>query len=470
MAIPDTATPKDYSTVIYSKTEIDAMELAETTRVDAQLDLKSLKADEGSPSGIATLDATGKVSLVELPTASDAQAIDDTNVSNILTPSNLDYVLQVKDYISTTDSHTAFGNLESDGSKTMDANYAPQASTDIATVAYVQTVASSNTTTYVVGTQVEMLALDPIIIGDRCFITADGVNNGEYLATAASTGGSVIGDWELKTDIASWGTILGTLSNQTDLQNALDLKATTSTTDAIELKTDFISVTQAVDLDVMETNSDTSKVITDHITVTSATDLDTMRTDVSNSKTTTDFITATEAVNLDTHTSDISSIDGRVTTLEGSHGLVLNAFSLATSQQPSALDTPLQVEFGTAQSNVDVSIDVNGVITFNTAGTYMLNFKFQYGRSGSVGTSILLFRVLLDGSQIGYTQAAKIDNADISVPWSSTDFITVTAGQTLTTEIVRDGSGNNSGGAIALDPSLIGWGTAPCAAVTIHKN
>lgn len=139
---------------------------------------------------------------------------------------------------------------------------------------------------------------------------------------------------------SAWGAITGTLSNQTDLQNALDAKQASDAdltaiaalspanddiiqrkagswinrtlaqlatdlglsnyfnkssddtddvtvgatnkfaTAAEKTKLGFISVTQAVDLDAIETNSNASKVKTDFITVTQAVDLDAIETRV----------------------------------------------------------------------------------------------------------------------------------------------------------------------------------------------
>ena len=94
MAIDPNSTPKDYSLIIYSKTEIDAMEALETTRVDTELNSKSDKQDQGSPSGIATLDPAGKVNLVELPIATPLEALDPLDNVTLMTPMRVDYVLE----------------------------------------------------------------------------------------------------------------------------------------------------------------------------------------------------------------------------------------------------------------------------------------------------------------------------------------------------------------------------------------
>ena len=75
--------------------------------------------------------------------------------------------------------------------------------------------------------------------------------------------------------------------------------------------------------------------------------------------------------------------------IEESHSVLLNAASTASSQEPTELDTALQIEFGIAQTTDDVEIAATGAITFKTAGKYIVSPFFQYGRGGSVGVSNL---------------------------------------------------------------------------------
>ena len=177
----------------------------------------------------------------------------------------------------------------------------------------------------------------------------------------------------------------------------------------------------------------------------------------------------TNTTSIATNASDITSVSNRVTALESTHSVLLNATSTASSQQPVALDTPLQVEFGALQTTADIDISATGAITFKTAGKYILAFFFQYGRTGAAGTSHMLNRLLVNGTQLGNTLGAKVDNSDVLVPWSSTVQLTVNANDVITTEIVRDSAGDNSGGLFALTPTIAGWNNAPCASVQIFR-
>jgi hypothetical protein len=161
-------------------------------------------------------------------------------------------------------------------------------------------------------------------------------------------------------------------------------------------------------------------------------------------------------------------LDVRLDSIEGSHSVLLAAASVATSQQPTLTDTPLQVEFGPLQSTTDIDISAAGAITFKTAGKYIISTFFQYGRTGASGTSILLNRYLRNGTQEGSSLSAKVDSANVLVPWSSSIQFTASANDVLTIEVMRDSAGDNSGGLFAVTPTA-GWNTAPCAAIQIYK-
>ena len=165
----------------------------------------------------------------------------------------------------------------------------------------------------------------------------------------------------------------------------------------------------------------------------------------------------------------ITALEARTTVLEASHELLLIATSLATSQEPTALDTPIQVEFGALQTTTDIDISAIGAITFNTAGKYIISPFFQYGRTGAAGVSVLLNRYLKNGTQIGNSLSAKIDDADTLVPWSSSIQFTAAVNDVLTIEIMRDSTGANEGGLFSIDPVVAGWATAPCASIQIYK-
>jgi hypothetical protein len=155
---------------------------------------------------------------------------------------------------------------------------------------------------------------------------------------------------------------------------------------------------------------------------------------------------------------------------------VLEAVSLALVQEPSGLGiaNAIQIEFGAAQFTVNepVMIDVNGTVTFNDAGLYRIKSVFQFGRSGASGTSELLFRLVINGVQSGRSVGVKLGNSDVLQYIDIDNWFNVPAGTVMDTEIMRDNSGNNSGGIFRTDPTDEGAGTwepVPCTMLRIER-
>ena len=155
---------------------------------------------------------------------------------------------------------------------------------------------------------------------------------------------------------------------------------------------------------------------------------------------------------------------------------VLEAVSLATSQEPTGLGiaNSIMVEFGAAQFTVSdpVMIDVNGKVTFNVAGMYRVKSVFQFGRTGASGTSEVLFRLLVDGVQLGRSVGVKLGNSDVLNYIDIDNWFNVPAGTTLVTQIMRDNSGNDSGGIFKTSPTDEGagtWNDVPCTVLRIER-
>jgi len=155
---------------------------------------------------------------------------------------------------------------------------------------------------------------------------------------------------------------------------------------------------------------------------------------------------------------------------------VLEAISLAADQEPTGLGiaNAIQVEFGAAQftGSDPVSMDINGTVTFNEAGMYRVKSVFQFGRTGQSGTSELLFRLLVNDVQLGRSVGVKLGNADVLQYIDIDNWFNVPAGTTLITEIMRDNSGNDSGGIFRTTPANEGagtWGDVPCTILRIER-
>lgn len=146
----------------------------------------------------------------------------------------------------------------------------------------------------------------------------------------------------------------------------------------------------------------------------------------------------------------------------------LSAFS-SVNQNPSAVDTPLQITLGSAQTTTDVSISAAGVITFNTSGNYLIDIFLRFGRSTSTGNAIVLNRILKNGAQILNSNGVTLSAATQTIPFSAAIPLTMAAGDTITMEVARDSSGTNDGGLFVISPTIAGWNIVPSATVVVNK-
>lgn len=150
---------------------------------------------------------------------------------------------------------------------------------------------------------------------------------------------------------------------------------------------------------------------------------------------------------------------------------VLRAASAAT-QEPAAVNTPLQVSFGAAQGSIanPVQISAASLLTFNEPGTYAIRVKLQNGRTGASGTSILLSRILLNGAQVGSAASVKLSSADSTIPTDSRVVVAApAAGANFAVQIMRDGAGSNFGGLYQFTAAVAGWGVAPSALLVVSR-
>lgn len=144
--------------------------------------------------------------------------------------------------------------------------------------------------------------------------------------------------------------------------------------------------------------------------------------------------------------------------------------STASSQAPTTTNTALQVEFGPAQSNTDCSLGVDGTITFNTAGQYIVKCDLGVGRAVGTGSAVLFIRVKKNGAQLRNSKSFTLTDLSTVISYSDTIFIDAAIGDYITFEIIRDSSGINDGGLYQTTPSASGWNISPTASVNILKN
>ena len=152
---------------------------------------------------------------------------------------------------------------------------------------------------------------------------------------------------------------------------------------------------------------------------------------------------------------------------------VLRAFSTEASQTPTALNIPIQIEFGAAQKTASdpVMLAANGLVTVNQSGTYAVRVKLQNGRVGASGVSYLFSRIMKGAKQVGVSQCVELSSPDSLIPTDSRVVVDLLAGDTLYCELVRDsagGAGNNSGG-IYRQTCASGWNMSPSALLVISR-
>ena len=147
---------------------------------------------------------------------------------------------------------------------------------------------------------------------------------------------------------------------------------------------------------------------------------------------------------------------------------VFRASSTAASQLPSALGTAIQVEYGAAQTTTYFDLAVDGALTCKVSGYYGVRVKLQFGRGGAAGISVLMSRLLKNGVQLGASQVERLSSSDSISATDSRVVMQLTAGDVLTTQVIRDSAGTNAGGLYAVTSSH-GWNLAPSALLVIDK-
>lgn len=148
---------------------------------------------------------------------------------------------------------------------------------------------------------------------------------------------------------------------------------------------------------------------------------------------------------------------------------ILSAASTVT-QQPGALNTPLQLTLGGAQANAIVDLSAAGAITFLEADEYQVYIRLNIGRQGSGSTAVVYSRALVNGVQYGSTVLSRIDSENDVNPATFLFDITPNVNDVLTFQIMRSTQGTSAGGVFFGNPSVAGWALASSVAVNISRN
>lgn len=139
------------------------------------------------------------------------------------------------------------------------------------------------------------------------------------------------------------------------------------------------------------------------------------------------------------------------------------------NQTPGAPDVPLQVTFGGATSNADITLSALGLVTFNTAGVYKISIHLHFGRANAAGVTDFLARLLVNGTAISPTYYIAVENEEAAIPFDMEFTRAFSATNTLALQIMQDSSGLSAGGLVTFNPTAAGWADAPSAYIRIQK-
>ncbi len=155
---------------------------------------------------------------------------------------------------------------------------------------------------------------------------------------------------------------------------------------------------------------------------------------------------------------------------------LVNGASTDTSQEPAGLGEAgsIQIKFGPAQNTISDPVQLldDGSLVFNEGGMYRLKITLIFGRLGGAGESELRFRALVNGVQAGQSIGAEIDSQRIEIPYSDEAWLNIPAGAVITYEVMRDSSGNDSGGLFQpfITPATApNWNSTTCAAIRVER-
>ena len=168
---------------------------------------------------------------------------------------------------------------------------------------------------------------------------------------------------------------------------------------------------------------------------------------------------------------EFATLESNITSLQTGKAdqpiIVLQSSDL-TNQAPTVTNLAMKVKFGSTVNNEYVFLDADGTITFKEAGHYHVETRLQVGRTGVTGTALLLARCVKNGVQYGGGSAFKLADSDVLFPCVANIRVDIEVDDTFYFQIIRDASGDNSGGLYMTDPSD-GWSNIPSANITITK-
>jgi len=140
---------------------------------------------------------------------------------------------------------------------------------------------------------------------------------------------------------------------------------------------------------------------------------------------------------------------------------------------PSTTNTLEKINFGAAQANPNISLDISGTITAQKAGWYLVETTF--GLVSGIGTAKVITNIAIykNGVLYGKPQAwQRVQNSSHNIVEAVTNSfqIELAVNDTLEFYVLRDDDGANAGGLSYIRANASSpLPDVPCAVVDIHK-
>lgn len=140
--------------------------------------------------------------------------------------------------------------------------------------------------------------------------------------------------------------------------------------------------------------------------------------------------------------------------------IAIDAESYVT-QTPTGLDIAMALTFGPAQTTPYVDLSVGGMFTFLVEGFYEVRIRVNAGRTTQPGSSVLVARSIINGTQAGPSVIQKLDNSNDSETMELTFAATFFVGDTLYFQAIRDSAGVDNGFLFTFNPTDPTWNDVP---------
>jgi hypothetical protein len=158
------------------------------------------------------------------------------------------------------------------------------------------------------------------------------------------------------------------------------------------------------------------------------------------------------------------------------YNLIISDIYVAESFTNQTIDTEggeatiLYDNTGTSPGG-NITLDSNGIMTFNTAGTYFAQGAATAYRTTSTGTCTLAIAARINGVQTGRTAIVILDNSSTvnGGPLSTSNILQVAAGDTLTFEMLALSLPSGEVGIESLSVPNAGWDDSSSARLLVSK-